>query len=84
MKYRYRNSFHQPRGVDGFGRHCTYGPEFYETDTEPVAHAGAQIFKRWDQFGWVFDVVVNDVCVSQRAGMTGAMEFAEKYAEVHK
>jgi hypothetical protein len=82
MKYRYKNSFHKPHGVDGIGRPYTYGPEYYETNSEPVLHAGHQIFER-QEFGFpVFDVVQNEVFISQRAGINGAKSFAEKSLEL--
>jgi hypothetical protein len=77
MKYRYKNSFHKPNGVDGVGRPYTYGPEYYETNSEPIEHAGHQIFER-QEFGFpCFDVVLNGVCVAQRAGLSGAERIAE-------
>ena len=62
---RYRNPAHKP------GRQ-EYGPEFYETSAAAVEYMGALIVNRVP--GAVWDVVVDGVCVTQRAGKSGAMQ----------
>lgn len=77
MKHRYKNSFHNPHGVDGIGRPFTYGPEYYETNSEPIEHAGHLIYER-QEYGYpCFDVVLDSVCVAIRAGLNGAKQIAE-------
>lgn len=75
MKHRYRNSWHQPHGKG-------FGPEFYETDVEPVEHAGCLIYERIK--GQVWDVVLDGVCRTQRAGPNGAREAAERIARLER
>lgn len=67
MTTRYINPFASPRN---------HQPVTRETDADPVRHAGCLIFRR----GWVYDVVVNGVCVRQRFGLRGAKEAAEAVA----
>lgn len=81
MKTTYRNSFYKAGGVDGIGRPCTYGPEFYETDSVPVEHAGFLIYQRQELGYPVFDVVKDGVCLTQRAGLEGAKRAAETLAQ---
>lgn len=65
---RYRNPWHRADARD------MYGPEFYETDAAPIAHAGSLIYERIR--GKVWDVVRDGACVTQRAGLDGAKEAA--------
>ncbi len=68
----YGNPWHKPGRPE-------YGPALYEARGKPVAHAGALIFERVS--GCVWDVVVNGVCVTQRAGLRGAKQAAEESKE---
>lgn len=47
-----------------------YGPEFYETDVKPTDYRGYLVYERIK--GSVWDVVKDDVCITQMAGMSGA------------
>ena len=53
-------------------------PEFYESDSEPVQHAGCLIYAR-QEFGYpIFDVVLEGVCKAQRCTLNGAKTAAEQ------
>lgn len=68
-KVRYRNPWHEPGG----GQH--YGPEFYETDAEPMEYRGYLVYLRLPEEG--VDIVKDGVCVTQR----GARSLRGKAAE---
>jgi len=68
---RYRNSFHNPHSTQ-------YGPEYYETDAKPIEFMGVQIYERLKGICW--DVVVDGVCVANRAGLNGAEKAAVQIA----
>lgn len=65
MKYRYKNPWYLVRKGSG--------PEYYEndSDSEPELYKGYQIFTR-QEHGPIFDVVLEGICVTQRAGINGA------------
>jgi hypothetical protein len=65
----YKNPWHNPYDIQ-------YGPAMYETDVKPFEHSGRLIYERIK--GHVWDVVLDGVCQSQRAGKRGAMEAAER------
>ncbi len=65
---RYRNPWYR----EGQYNH---GPEFYETEARPVRHADCLIYQRIRGACW--DVVRDEVCVAQRAGLEGAKRAAE-------
>ena len=69
MKHVYKNSY-------------STGPDVFITESEPVCHAGAFIYERKDPDTGipVWDVVIDGVCVAQRAGLNGAKEAAEDFA----
>jgi hypothetical protein len=71
-KARYKNPWHKPTDQHS-------GPEFYSTREKPVEHAGHLIYERVD--GSVWDVVKDEVCIAQRAGINGAKEAAEESAK---
>lgn len=52
-----------------------YGPAFYETSESPIEYRGVLIVERVPN---VWDVVVDDVCVTQRAGPDGAKRFVDQ------
>lgn len=58
----YRNPWHQPHSSD-------YGPAQYVTDAKPSEYRGHLIYQRLPN---CFDVVRNDECITQRAGLCGA------------
>jgi hypothetical protein len=60
----YKNPWHQPA-------HREYGPAVYECQIAPVAYRGFLIYHRTPS---VWDVVKDGVCVTQRAGPTGARQ----------
>lgn len=63
MSHAYKNPWAKP-----------HEPQEYIRNVEPFVHAGCQIFHVLpDQW----DVVKNNVCISQRAGKRSAMECAE-------
>lgn len=62
---RYRNPWHNRQDN-------SLGPEFYETDARPVLHQGYLIFHRLSE---VWDIVKDGVCICQRAGYSGAIDF---------
>lgn len=66
---RYRNPWHR---ADARG---LYGPAFYETDAKPIAVGDAVIYERIA--GQCWDVVRGGVCVTQRAGLRGAVAAAK-------
>lgn len=71
MTARYRNPWFRPRG--------DHGPEFYETDAKPVEYRGYLIYQRVK--GAVWDVVRDGVCVTRRAGITGAKRAIDQFVE---
>lgn len=59
MKTKYKNPWHRTDN-------STYGPAFYEHDKKPiVTHRGVSVYK---VFEGRYDYVLNDVCITQRAG----------------
>ena len=69
-KTTYKNPWHKKYPADGWRK--SLGPEFYESDSEPVEHRGVLIYRR-QEFGYpIFDVVKDGTCVNQLAGPTGA------------
>jgi len=64
MTARYRNPWHK----NG------YGPEFFETEKRPRKYRGHLIYH---PHGGRFDVVLDDVCLTQRAGFNGAKEYID-------
>jgi len=68
MSATYKNPWHNPHtGM--------YGPPIYQTDARPVKYKGFLIYERID--GHVWDVVLDGVCVTQRAGPRGAREYID-------
>jgi hypothetical protein len=65
----YKNPWHKPGKPE-------YGPAMYETSAQPIEHASCLIYQRIP--GRVWDVVKNGVCLTQRAGINGAKQAAEK------
>lgn len=65
----YRNPWHNPA-------HPNQGPRVYETDAQPIEYGGYLIYQRIP--GVVWDVVRDGVCVTQRAGLSGAKSFIEE------
>ncbi len=65
-KYHYKNPWHDPRNNDS--------PAFYSTNHEPEIYKGYQIFNRIPgEIGrGIWDIVKDDVCISQYAGPNGA------------
>ena len=52
------------------------GTEYYESDATPIPFNDCLIYER-KEYGYpVFDVVLNGVAVTQRAGLDGAKEAA--------
>lgn len=66
----YRNPWHCPHD-------SKYGPAMYETNAKPVLYRGYEIYNRIP--GAVWDVVKDGVCVTQRAGKTGALSYIDQY-----
>jgi hypothetical protein len=62
---RYRNPWHQ--GADKVN---AYGPPLYTTDVKSKEYKGHLIYERIKGMCW--DVVKDGVCVTQRAGLSGA------------
>jgi hypothetical protein len=58
----YKNPWHKTQD-----KHC--GPEFYQCYSAPKEYKGYNIFHRLPQ---VYDIVKDNVCVSQYAGPNGA------------
>lgn len=69
---RYRNPWHNPHDK-------TYGPEFYEAETRPTEYKGFEIYQR---HSGCFDVVVDNECKTQMAGINGAKQWIDREAEV--
>lgn len=67
----YRNPWHKPGRPE-------YGPEFYSTDRAPRKYRGYLIYHRLPE---VWDVVKDGVCVTQRAGLNGAMQAIDAILE---
>ncbi len=68
----YRNPVHR--------RHDPmYGPEFYQTDAKPVTYKGHLIYHRTEL---VWDVVLDGVCLTNRAGPNGARRFIDELVAV--
>lgn len=67
MKYNYRNPWWDP---DKGG----HGPALFETDAEPVEYRGFKIFHRYKG---CWELVLNDVCLTQRAGKRGCYSLAD-------
>jgi hypothetical protein len=57
-KYNYKNPWAEP-----------LDDQFFHTDIEPIDFMGFQIFKK---SGLQYDVVKDDACIAQRAGLNGA------------
>jgi len=81
MTTRYKNPWHIDKpyklSEDGWRNSGNQGPEFYETDSPAMEYAGCLIYAR-QEFGYtIFDVVLNGICVAQRAGINGAKAAAE-------
>ena len=75
MKTRYSNPWF--KGVDSDGKPNSIGPEFYESDSEPVKWYDCLIYER-QEFGYtIFDVVLDGMCVTQRASINGAKQAIE-------
>ncbi|WP_033471254.1 hypothetical protein [Bordetella bronchiseptica] len=58
----YTNPWHKPHSL-------VFGPASFETDVKPIKYRAHLIYQRLPQ---CFDIVVDDVCVHQRAGINGA------------
>ena len=58
----YRNPFHEAGKPH-------YGPAQYETDATPTPYRGMLIYRRMSV---CWDVVKDDTCIGQYAGMSGA------------
>ena len=58
----YKNPWHIKNGHQG--------PENYATDARPEYYKGYSIYNRIP--GHVWDVVKDDICITQRAGINGA------------
>jgi hypothetical protein len=69
MQARYKNRWHKP-GANGL-----YGPEHYETNAQPAEYKGHSIYQRLPA---VFDIVINGICIAQRAGPTGARQYIDE------
>lgn len=70
MKTEYINGFHHPNGGSQ-----TYGPPIYITNSEPVEYRGLLIYKRFDA---CFDVVKDNICIGNYAGLRGAKGLIDK------
>jgi len=68
MSTAYRNPWHNPQLP-------MYGPAMYQTDAKPVKYKGYLIYERID--GTVWDVVLDGVCLTQRAGPRGARQYID-------
>ena len=66
----YQNPWHDPVKPQ-------YGPKCYTTSVKPTKYKGFLIYHRLDR---VFDVVLDGVCVTQRAGFNGAKSYIDKHA----
>ena len=66
----YQNPWHDPRDPK-------YGPVCYTTSVKPTAYKGFLIYNRIPA---VYDVVLDGVCVTQRAGLIGAKSYIDKHA----
>lgn len=66
METTYRNPWHK------IGR-PEYGPAVYHTTARPMQMGSALVYERVK--GHVWDVGVNGVCVTQRAGINGARRY---------
>ena len=65
MMAKYKNPWHKPLQP-------MYGPRYYETNETPSEYCGYLIYERI--VGTCWDVVKDDVCVTQRAGPRGARQ----------
>lgn len=83
MKTQYKNPWfdqskknRQPYA--GWTQEDRYHTAVFESDSEPIPAAnGCLIYSRMEYGYPIFDVVLNGVCVSQRAGLNGAKQAAE-------
>ena len=67
---RYQNPWYDPDK-------SWYGPVCYSTSVQPIPYKGFLIYERLPS---VFDVVLDDVCVIQRAGLKGAKHYIDNHA----
>jgi hypothetical protein len=72
MKTRYKNPWHNPKEPQ-------LGPEYFETNVKPVAHAGALIYR---YPGGQCDVVKAGTCIAQRSRIEGAKIAAEVVSDI--
>lgn len=72
----YINPWHKPGRPE-------YGPARYETDAKPTLYRGYEIYDRvHGPVGrGVWDIVRDGVCVSQFAGLRGAMDAVDAKVE---
>lgn len=56
-----------------------YGPEVYTTSVKPFEYRGYKVYERI--IGRVWDVVKDNVCVTQMAGPDGARRAIDKLVE---
>lgn len=68
MTFTYKNPRYNPLN-------SAYGPKFYSTDNAPAEYRGYLILQRT---GVLWDVVKDDVCVTQLPGQTGARQAIDK------
>lgn len=50
----------------------------YKCSNLPEKYKGFLIFKRWDQFDWVWDIVSFGECLTMRAGPNGARKWVDE------
>jgi len=67
---KYQNPWHDPLKP-------YHGPECYHTAVEPEEYKGFLIYHRTPL---VWDVVLDGVCVTQRAGINGARKYIDQHA----
>lgn len=67
---RYQNPWHDT------DNDC-YGPACYSTSAHPVEYKGFLIYERIKSSVW--DVVLDGVCVTQRAGLNGAKSYVDNH-----
>lgn len=69
----YANPWHDPSA-------SKYGPAEYETDVTPMEYRGYLIYERIP--GQCWDVVLDGVCMTQRAGLRGAKQYVDNIETV--
>jgi hypothetical protein len=68
MKTEYKNRWYNPKNDD-------YGKQTFKTDVKPTKYKGYLIYQRVS--GHVWDIVKDNICISQRAGINGAKSFID-------